>query len=227
MIKREITLNMPLAEVLKLAHAWLLSNGFKVDKEVVKSSRSATIAKSPAYGSIEIYISSNPRKSNILLRGKNEVLSLITYLQSGGMPLQPQLQQQQQQQQIVVNFMPPPPPFPQPTIATMECPSCHAPLQNAGAIFCNRCGQRLRPVQTAPPPVSAGLMFCNTCGCRLDPSAAFCKRCGIAIVNPSPSDGMREIKPPIAPELVFCSYCGAENAGTAEDCSSCGANLTL
>lgn len=220
---------MPLVEVLNLAHAWLLSNGFKIDKEVVKSSRSVTVSKSPAYGSIAIYISSNPHKSKVLLRGKNEVLSLITYLQSGSMPLQSQFQQQQQQQ-IVVNFIPPPPLHPviQPTNVTLECPFCHAPLPNAGAMFCKRCGQRLASVQPAPPPpVSDSVMFCNACGARLAPDAAFCKRCGVAIARSMPSEIAREAKPPIVPELVFCSYCGAENAGTADVCSNCGASLTL
>ncbi|MDD1779321.1 MAG: zinc ribbon domain-containing protein [Candidatus Helarchaeota archaeon] len=229
MIKREITLNMPLTEVLKLAYAWLLGNGFKIHKEVVKKSRSVTVAKSPAYGSIEIYISSNPHKSNVLLRGKNEVLALITYLQSGGMPLQSQLQQQQQQQ-IVVNFMPPPPAPPVVMAAnvTLKCPFCHAQLPNAGAMFCRRCGQRLTSVQPAPPPLASdSIMFCNACGAHLAPNAAFCKKCGVAIVPIAPTESVRETKPLETPELVFCSYCGAENDGTAEVCCDCGASLTL
>ncbi len=226
MIKREFSLNMTLVDVLKLVHAWLLSNGFKIEKEVVKSSRSATIAKSPAHHSIEIYISSNARKSNVLLRGYDEVLSLISFLQSGGMPLQQQLQQQQQQQ-IIVNVVPPPPPIAQPIYARLECPYCHAPLRNTGAMFCERCGQRLMPVQTAAPPASDSVMFCNECGARLRPGVAFCRQCGAAIANTAPNGTMREAQPPLALELIFCSRCGAENAGTAEVCSNCGATLNF
>jgi len=225
MIKREFSLNMTLVDVLKLVHVWLLSNGFKIEKEVVKSSRSATIAKNPAHHSLEIYISSNARKSNVLLRGKDEVLSLITFLQSGGISLQPQLQQQQQQQQIVVNIVPPSPPIVQPPSTNLECPFCHAQLQSAYAIFCERCGQRLIPVQTAPPPTSDSVMFCNKCGARLRLGAAFCRECGVAITNNTPIESMREAQPPLAHDLIFCSRCGAENAGTAEACSACGAPL--
>jgi ribosomal protein L40E len=195
MIKREFYVNMTLNEILNLAHTWLLSYGFKIEKEVVKSTKSVTVASSPAHHSITIWISGHARRCSVLLRGTDEVLLLITFLQSGGMPLQPQQQQQQQQQVITVNI---------PPIQYNTTPST-AP-------------------QPRPPSIPlADTFFCDSCGARVRVGAAFCKQCGAAVVAITPTGRKQEVSPP--PELIFCSYCGAENAGDAEICRACGVSL--
>ena len=153
MIQREFYLNMTLNDVLNLAHAWLLSNGFKIEKEVVKSTKAVTIAKSPTHHSIAIYINGHASKCSLLLRGTDVVLLLIAFLQSGGMQLQPPQQQQQQQQVITVNI---------PPVQYSSTPSA-AP-------------------QPRPPSIpSADTLFCCACGSPNRKDALFCKVCGATI----------------------------------------------
>ncbi|HJT56169.1 MAG TPA: zinc-ribbon domain-containing protein [Ktedonobacteraceae bacterium] len=70
--------------------------------------------------------------------------------------------------------MPPPPPIQQaragaksPAPATIECPHCHA-QNDAGDIYCARCGQPLVPQKVR----------CPKCGASNKPDAAFCTKCG-------------------------------------------------
>ena len=136
---------------------------------------------------------------------KDEVMALAAFLQTGCL-LSPQHQQQQQQQQIIVNVVPQ---TPSPTVAPpapssvapvhrigILCPHCHAPIQNASAVFCDRCGQRLvwrnLRVQNedkdklSVTPASDSVLFCSACGAPLPAIAAFCKKCGAAVEQIEP-----------------------------------------
>lgn len=159
-VKREVRLKGKLNEVMPLVHMWLAHYGFRIERESVRGAKAGLVATSPARHSLRVMIAEHRDPRNRLyrviyktrtciidVRGiKEEVLPLVTFLQSGGgLPLQPQ---SQYQQQTVVNFVPqsPPssvaPPVVSVPIIGIKCPRCSAPIQ-VGAEFCDQCGQHL------------------------------------------------------------------------------------
>jgi rRNA maturation endonuclease Nob1 len=190
---------------------------------------------------------------------KDEVLALAAFLQTGCL-LSPQHQQQQQQQQIVVNVVSPPPvapPTPSPVAPVHRtgilCPHCYTPIQNAGAVFCDRCGQRLvwRNLRVqdededklSVTPASDSVLFCSACDAPLKPNAAFCKGCGAVVENraqDTESDKEQsadvvlqrvqtkidDIKDDELPLPKCCSNCGKEVTGAdVLFCKYCGSAL--
>ncbi len=67
------------------------------------------------------------------------------------------------------------PPIPVPSPAKVKCPHCHA-LNDAGDIYCARCGKSLVPQQPR----------CPKCGAPVKPDAAFCTKCGTSFSPEKP-----------------------------------------
>ncbi len=75
-------------------------------------------------------------------------------------------------------------------IGFTECPTCHGPVIQWGARFCEACGANLRELaikrryekigaQAATPEPSTPVVYsCLTCGAEVPDGAKFCFRCG-------------------------------------------------
>jgi len=105
------------------------------------------------------------------------------------------------------------------------CPKCGTRDPDEGAVFCNRCGNRL------PPPVPEKKeKICPGCDTKIsDIHAVFCDRCG----SPLPATPPKYTgAPPAAARPVIsrerCPSCGAPFVDEiSEYCNVCGANLRV
>jgi len=160
--KCELYLNADLIAILNTVRSWLHSNGFKFKERVNGDNAFINSRKGGFFSGVEsemrrwleIRVSQLPTSNYIVLYErisenvghhmksdiiKDEVLALAAFLQSGGIPLQPQ--SQHQQQQIVVNVATPQvaQPVPQTQDTPIFCIQCGTRNQ-ANAVFCKNCG---------------------------------------------------------------------------------------
>ena len=127
----------------------------------------------------------------------------------------------------------------------LTCPNCGNEAQE-DAIFCDRCGTRLRqpapaeapaprasePAPTAPvaaPDQEQGVI-CPTCGASNTPGEMFCSDCGTPLSGPqvdadTVASQEQEAPQPAGEVGLSCPDCGASISLEDEYCYACGAAL--